>query len=106
MLLLILLILAIVFIVFSTTRLKLHPFLALLFTALAFGLAAGMPYSDLMVAVKEGFGQTIGSIGPVIILGVIIGAFLEHSGGVYGLAQAILKIIGPKRVASAMALIG
>jgi len=101
-----LLILAIVLIIYSTTKLKLHPFLALLVTAIIFGLISGMPVNDLLKAINEGFGGTLGSIGLVIILGVIIGAFLEHSGGAYKLAEGVLKIIGPKNVPVSMAIIG
>jgi GntP family gluconate:H+ symporter len=96
----------VVFIVYSTTKLKLHPFLALIAAALIFGLFSGMPFDVIITSVNDGFGSTLGSIGLVIILGVIIGAFLENSGGVYGLAEQMLKIVGTKRVATAMAAIG
>ena len=78
--LLILLLLSIVFIVWASVKLKLHPFLALLIAALGFGLFSGMPLEIILKSVQEGFGNTLGQIGLVIILGVIIGAFLEHSG--------------------------
>jgi GntP family gluconate:H+ symporter len=104
--LIILLLLAIVFIVVSTTRWQLHPFLALLLTALGFGLASGMPVEMLLKSINEGFGGTLGSIGLVIILGVIMGAFLEHSGGAYSLAERVLHIIGKNRIPTGMALIG
>ncbi|MCB0638562.1 MAG: GntP family permease, partial [Lewinella sp.] len=56
--------------------------------------------------VNEGFGATIGSIGIIIIAGVVIGTFLERSGGAYALAQRLLRLIGPKRLHGAMAFIG
>lgn len=101
-----LLLLAIVFIVLSTTKLKLHPFLALLLTALGFGLLAGMPVETLLTSVKEGFGGTVGSVGLIIVLGVIIGAFLERSGGAIALANRVLQLIGKERVPLGMSLIG
>lgn len=104
--LLILLLLAVTFIVISTTKWKLHPFLALLITAIGFGLCSGMPVEVLLKSINEGFGGTLGSIGLVIIIGVIIGAFLEHSGGAFRLAESVLKIIGERRVPVAMAIIG
>lgn len=104
--LIILLLLAIIFIIFSTTRLHLHPFLAILLTALGFGLLAGMPVETLLKSINEGFGGTIGNIGLVIILGILIGAFLEHSGGAYALAGRVLKWIGRQRVTLSMTLIG
>ena len=106
MLLIIVLLICILFIVFSSTKIKLHPFLALLFAAVAFGLFTGMPLSQIVASINNGFGSTIGYIGIVIVAGTIIGTFLEHSGGAYTLASSILKIIGRKRVPLVMALIG
>lgn len=106
MLLIIVLLICILFIVFSSTKIKLHPFLALLFSAIAFGLFTGMPLSQIVASINNGFGSTIGYIGIVIVAGTIIGTFLEHSGGAYTLADSILKIIGRKRVPLVMALIG
>jgi len=103
---LLLLLICVAFIVVSTTRFHLHPFLALLLAALAFGVFSGMPLNQIVDSINTGFGNTLGNIGLVIILGVIIGAFLEHSGGAYALADKILRIIGTSRVSGAMAIIG
>jgi GntP family gluconate:H+ symporter len=48
----------------------------------------------------------LGKIGIVIVIGVIIGAFLEHSGGAFKLAEIVLGIIGKKRVHEAMGIVG
>lgn len=106
MLLIIVFVLCIVFIIFSSTKFKLHPFLALLFAALAFGLLTGMPLSKIAKSINDGFGGTLGYIGIVIVAGTIIGTFLEFSGGAYTLADRILKLIGQKRVPLAMSIIG
>ena len=101
-----LLALAIVFIVFATARLKLHPFLALLIAAFGFGILSGMPLADVVKSVNDGFGGTIGYIGIVILAGAIIGAFLEQSGGAYRLAEGVLRITGRKNVPAAMSIMG
>lgn len=101
-----LLILAVAFIVLSTTRFNLHPFLALLFAAIFFGLFSGMPLEEVVNSIREGFGATLGSIGILIIAGTIIGVFLEKSGGAFALAEKVLKAIGDKHVPTAMAIIG
>jgi GntP family gluconate:H+ symporter len=106
MLLIIVLVLCILFIIFSSTKFKLHPFLALLFASLAFGLLTGMPLSKIAKSINDGFGGTLGYIGIVIVCGTIIGTFLEFSGGAFTLADRILKLIGEKRVPLAMAIIG
>jgi GntP family gluconate:H+ symporter len=104
--LIILLVLSIAFIVVSTSKFRLHPFLALLFAAVGFGLCAQMPLADIVKSINDGFGGTIGSIGIVIIAGVIIGTFLEHSGGAFAMAQKILNVIGERHVPLAMSIIG
>jgi GntP family gluconate:H+ symporter len=106
MLLILILVLCILFIVLSSTKIKLHPFLALLFAAVGFGIFSGMPLPLIVQSLNTGFGNTLGYIGIVIVAGTIIGIFLELSGGAYTLADRILKIIGEKRVPLAMSVIG
>ena len=100
------LILAIAFIVVSTAKFKLHPFLALILAAIGYGLCSGMPLGSIIKSVNNGFGNTVGSIGIVIIAGCIIGTFLEKSGGAYVMAKGVMKLTGEKRVPLAMLLLG
>lgn len=102
----ILIILSILLIILLTTRLSLHPFLALLVACLFFGIFSGMKPEQIILTINEGFGDTVGKIGIIIIAGVIIGAFLEHSGGAYALASKVLNLVGKKRVHTAMGIIG
>ena len=104
---LILLMLSVVFIIIATTRLNLHPFLALLIAAFGYGIFCGrMSLEDVVQSVNAGFGDTIGYIGIVILAGAVIGTFLEKSGGAYTLAESILKLVGRKNVPLAMGIIG
>ena len=100
------LILSVVLIILLTTKLKVHPFLALFAVAISYGFASGMPLEKIVESINAGFGDTIGKIGLIIVFGVIIGAFLENSGGAYRIAESILKIVGRKRVPTAMGIIG
>jgi GntP family gluconate:H+ symporter len=102
----ILLLLAVVAIVLLTTRLQVHPFLALLFAAIGFGIFSGMPLNVIIDSINEGFGSTLGKIGLVIVIGVIIGEFLEKSGGAFAMAETVLRVIGKNRVPTAMGIIG
>jgi len=102
----VLLVLSILLIVVFTTRFNLHAFLALIIAALFFGICSRMPLHEVVSSIERGFGETIGKIGIVIVAGAIIGAFLDKSGGALALAERILRIIGPKNVTPAMALIG
>jgi GntP family gluconate:H+ symporter len=105
--LLILLLIAVVFIIIATTKLNLHPFLALLIAAFGYGILCGkMSLEQVVESVNAGFGGTIGQIGIVILAGAVIGTFLEKSGGAYKLAESTLKLVGSKNVPLAMGIIG
>ena len=101
------LLLSVVFIVFATAKLRLHPFLALLIAAFAYGLCSGrMALGEVVRSVNLGFGGTIGHIGIVILAGSVIGTFLERSGGALALARRIIKTVGQKNVPLAMSIVG
>ena len=100
------LLISVALIIFLTTKLNVHPFIALLLVAIFYGFIVGMPLNQIITSVNTGFGNTLGGIGMIIILGVIIGAFLENSGGAYALAEKVLKVTGISKIPFAMALIG
>ena len=105
--LIVLLFIAVIFIIITTSRLKWHPFFSLLVAAFGFGAFSGtMSLEDVVKSVNSGFGNTIGFIGIVIIAGSIIGEFLEKSGGAFTLAQSTLRIVGKKNVPLALGIIG
>ncbi len=106
MVLILLLVAAIACLILATNRLSLHPFLALLFVAIGYGVLAGMPLDRVASSLNEGFGSTVGHIGILIVAGTIIGTFLERSGGAFALAERMIRVIGERRVPLAMALIG
>lgn len=93
---------SVAFIVIATTRWKLHPFLALLFAALAVGAGAGLAPDKTIAALTGGFGRTVGSIGIVIACGCIIGLALEKSGCAQVMAAAVLRLTGERRAVLAM----
>ena len=104
LLLIVLLVLALI--VFAIIRFDIHPFLALFVGAILYGLMTGMSSSLILQSIADGFGGVIGKIGLVILLGVIIGTFLEKTGGALVVAQRILSWIGEKSVTVAMMVTG
>src|SRR5579885_1361331 len=81
---------------------RLHAFLALLLTAMALGLAAGMPADKVLKSIQSGFGEALGFIAVVVALGAMIGRFLEYSGGGRALADWLLARFGKDRAAWAL----
>ena len=103
---LVLLLLTIGFVVFTTTRWKLHPFFALLLGACGHGLAAGLSPDQTLEAVGNGLGRTVAGIGIVIASGCVIGAVLERTGAALAMANAVLRFVGRTRTVLAMGLTG
>jgi len=102
-----LLALTIAFIVAATSKLKLHPFLALLMAAFGYGILSGrMTLGQVVTSINDGFGGTVGHIGIVILAGSVIGTFLDKSGGAFKLAEGTIKLVGRKNVSLAMGIIG
>ncbi|QUH27879.1 GntP family permease [Vallitalea guaymasensis] len=104
--LILILLLGIAFIVLATSKLKIHPFIALLITSYGIALAAGMPVLEIGSTIRSGFGGILNYIGIVIILGTIIGTILEKSGAAITMADTVLKVVGEKRPGLAMSIIG
>ncbi|WP_296702918.1 GntP family permease [Algoriphagus sp.] len=106
MLTLIIILVALAFIMVAIVKFDIHPFLALFVGAIFYGLLSGMSTELILKSVSDGFGGVLGSIGLLILLGVMIGTFLEKTGGALVIAQKILSWIGEKRVTSAMMFSG
>jgi len=85
---------------------KFQAFLALIISALAIGLLAGLSPGDTIAAVTGGFGNTMTSIGIVIGLGCIMGLFMEKSGAAKKMALSILKVVGMKNADIVVGLAG
>ncbi|MGP0170644.1 GntP family permease [Pseudomonas sp. NCHU5208] len=96
----------IAFIVLSTTRLKLHPFLALLGAALIAGFAYQLPSGEIIKTITAGFGGILGYIGIVIVLGTIIGVILERSGAAITMAETVIRVLGQRFPTLTMSIIG
>ena len=104
--LLVILVVSIIAIVLLISKFRVHAFLALLFSAFFVGIGAGMDPVAVTKTIGAGFGGVAGNIGIVIILGTIIGVFLEKSGAALTMAESVLKLVGEKRPALAMSIIG
>ncbi len=100
------LLLVVAVIVWMTAKWNIHPFLALLFGAIAMGFLAGIETGVLIGSVGSGFGSTLQSIGIVIAAGAIIGEYLDRSGGARVLANNILDKVGEKNAPLSMSMTG
>jgi GntP family gluconate:H+ symporter len=103
---LVVMLISLVVLVVSIIKFKVHPVYALIYVAILSAIAFGFPLQHVVTTVTGGFGGTIGSIGIVIILGCTMGVILEETGAALVLANTILKFVGKKNSALAMAISG
>ncbi|MCR9984327.1 GntP family permease [Vibrio diabolicus] len=96
----------IAFIVLTTTKFKLHPFLALIIAAFLAAFAYGLPTDSIAKTIASGFGGILGYIGLVIVLGTIIGVILEKSGAAITMADTVIKVLGERFPTLTMSIIG
>mgnify|MGYP002625329864 CR=1 FL=1 len=80
---------SIVVLLFCIIKLRLNAFVALLVTAFGTGIACQMPLTEVADVVTNKFGGTLGGIGIVTGLGVMLGMFMYESGGIDNIATGI-----------------
>ncbi len=88
------------------TKWKWHVFLALLVPILLFGIIPGIQRNNFMKAFEAGFGQTLGKIGVVIVLGSIIAEALKHTGAIQVITRSMVRLVGARRMPLALTLAG
>lgn len=74
------LLISIVLIVLTIVKFKFHPFLALLLASFFVGAMMGMGPLEMVTAIENGIGGTLGFLAAVIGLGTILGKMMEVSG--------------------------
>ncbi|MCU0384257.1 MAG: GntP family permease [Cyclobacteriaceae bacterium] len=106
MLVFISIVIAVIFIIITSSVFKWHPFFSLLLTSFGVGFMNGLPFAQIIETVSTGFGTLIGNIGILIILGCLLGQQLESSGGIQFLAKKILATIGSKKPSLFLSMFG
>lgn len=106
MTLILILLMIVLFIVVATAHFKLNPFLTLLCAAFIAAFAYGLPLRDIESTIRGGFGNIMGNIGLVIVLGTLIGVILERSGAAITMARSIISLLGERFPLLTMSLVG
>lgn len=99
-------VIGIILLVFLILKTKIHTFLALIIASLFIGAVGGFPAPELIKAITDGFGGTLGSIGIIIGLGVMMGEVFEFSGAAKKMAYTFLKVLGKDKEEIALAITG
>jgi GntP family gluconate:H+ symporter len=70
------------------------------------GMTGGMSVTKTTDAIAKGFGSTLGTIGIIIGLGVMMGRILEVSGAAEQIGHSLIKWLGVRREPWALAITG
>ena len=96
---------AIAALILLITRLKIHPFVALLLCSGGMGIAAGMAPPAIVKSFQDGVGSVLGFIAVVVALGTMLGKLLADSGGAESIARTLIGLFGEKNVHWAIMLV-
>ena len=78
--------------------LKVDAFVALLITAFITGILDHMGPDAALKSLLKGFGDTVGSLGLIILFGAMLGRLIEESGAAHTIAGALTRLLGRNRV--------
>ncbi|MDR2504660.1 MAG: GntP family permease [Oscillospiraceae bacterium] len=104
--LLIAFIILIVVMVVAISKFHIHPFLSIMGVSLLLAIIAGLPLTGIPGVLGAGFSGAFSSLGIVIILGAMIGYFLEKTGAALKMADVVVKTVGQKRPTLAILIMG
>jgi len=90
-----------VLIVVFTSVLKYNTFLSIFVVSLLIAVGT-LPLQDVVPTILTGFGNTMKSIGLIIIFGIILGLILDKTHATKSIAHAILKLTGKKNAGLAV----
>jgi H+/gluconate symporter-like permease len=93
---------AILAVIVLIIRFKVDPVISLVISSLYLGLATGVGFTETIKAITTGFGEIMTKVGLLIGFGVLIGSLL-HACGVFGLlVNALVRVVGSRRLPYAM----
>lgn len=95
---------AIVVLVLLIARFKVHPVATLFIVVVTLGLVLGMGGAETVELVTTGFGNTLASVGLLVIFGCVLGKMLELSGAAMKITETALRLFSENKVPWAIAL--
>lgn len=92
-------------IIFLTFRFRLNPFFILIPASFILGMISGVSPSTTVIAVRNGFGATIGYYGIMIIAGTAIAVIMEKTGAMITIANRFIKYFKDDKVPAGLTII-
>ena len=87
-------------------RVRLHPAVAILVSAMALGVVSGMPLNKIPGSLMTGVGNLLGHVALVLGLGAVLGNLVASSGGAAAVGEGLVKRLGPRGLPWAMLFMG
>ena len=85
---------------------KIKPYFALLFISILSGLFLKIDFSETLNLTFVGFKNIIFSIGPIIIIGTILGKFLQETGATNKMVATFISIFGLSKIPLTFNILG
>jgi len=104
--LLLIIFVSILLIILGVNVLHQHPLLMLIAASVFVGVMVGHGLSELITVITSGFGVILEGIGLIVVLGTILGMLVEQSGALNAIAYHMVKLLGQKRLVSALGILG
>ncbi|QKG51945.1 gluconate:H+ symporter [Hymenobacter sp. BRD67] len=77
---------------------RIAPFLAFLLVALGLGFSLRLPPAGLVAAISQGFGEALGSVAILIVLGAMLGKLVADSGAAQQIATVMTAALGARNI--------
>ncbi len=88
---------AIILLVVMIAKFKVHPVFTLFLVVAVLALLFGTGGSGTPDLINEGFGNTMASVGLLVVFGCVLGKLLETSGAALRITKATEKLLGTRR---------
>jgi GntP family gluconate:H+ symporter len=96
---------SIILIVVLTSVFRYNAFLSMLTASLLLAITT-LPLQEVIPSIMLGFGNTMKSIGLIIILGIMLGLILDKTGATHSIAKSMLRLTGKEHSGLAIHLTG
>jgi GntP family gluconate:H+ symporter len=96
---------SVIAVILLTSVWKIKAFVSLFLVSLFLAILT-IPSGEVVKTIREGFGNTMASIGLLIILGAMIGITLDRTGGMLSIARFVLSKTGESKSAQALGITG
>lgn len=85
-----------VLVLLINSRLRFHPFAALMLVSVGVALVAGLSTEQIAESIEKGAGGILGDVGITLAFGAMLGRLLANSGATEAIARVIVDRAGPR----------